>query len=176
MPSIYYEEVDLSQERLESLRRKIDLEVREKKYFRFKAWLHFANLEMWRGQGHHFRYMTGGRAAGSPASYCTCGLVYSSDGEGASLVDIPAGITLDEVQRVRGHRNLPSGRGESVALIVEFFFDNLLKKDLWDVFCQVCGAYEQKKVHEVARRFVKEHNRRCGTSLEGYLEGIGGRG
>jgi len=62
---------------------------------------------------------------------------------------------------VRGHKNLPSGQGETVALIVDFLFDDQVKDYLWDVFCQECGQFEVKQFLLDARTFVKEHNSRC---------------
>jgi hypothetical protein len=161
MPSITYEYVDVTKDSIESLERRMNAAKGWGKWASFKAWLHYANLKRWRDQGHHFHYLTGGHSDRGPSLHCTCGMVLESDGEGAVQIESPAELNLDSVQKVRGHRNLPSGRGVTVALIVNFVFDDQVRNYLWDVFCQECGSFELKKFLEEAQRFVKEHNKRC---------------
>jgi hypothetical protein len=74
--------------------------------------------------------------------------------------DIPS-IKLDDVQWVKGHVNLPSGRDRTVALIYDFFYAEVVQNYLWDAFCQECGEVVQKKVLLEAKEFVKEHNKTC---------------
>ena len=165
MPSISYEKVDLSEKRLIDLHGEIERAEGMKRYAKFKAWLHFANLKRWRDQRHHFFYLTRGYPDKASTWHCTCGLVVGSDDLAAQDVPVPSDISLDPVQRVRGHLNLPSGRGITVALIVNFSYSERLKKLLWNVFCQECSSFELGKLLYEAQDFVKEHNKRCKPSL-----------
>ena len=165
MSSIQYEKVSITEEELESLRKKQDHAQGWGKWAAYKTWLHYANLKRWRAQGHHFHYLTGESETDGDKWHCTCGLIMNSLGNGAEESTLPTGIKLDGVQRYRGHVNLPSGRGETVALIVNFVMDWNVKDYLWDVFCQECSSFELKKLLLDAQAFVKEHNRKCGSSL-----------
>ena len=57
--AIGYQDVRVSKAKLERLEKVMDLAKGPKKYGPYKAWLHFANLDMWQKQGHHFHYLTG---------------------------------------------------------------------------------------------------------------------
>lgn len=160
MSSIHFEKVDVSSKVLKSLEENLKKAPKEKKIGRWYAKRHCSQLSRDRKQGYHWLYLSG------PGSiHCTCGLVVRCEGTGIEVIDGPRELKLDEIQRVRGHRNLPSGRGETVALIVNFVMDWSLKDYLWDVFCQECSSFELKKILLDAQVFVKEHNRRCGSSL-----------
>ena len=160
MASIHYEKVDVSSRALKALKNEFDEAPKEKKIGRWYAKRHYSQLSRERQQGYHWLYLSG-----PGAIHCTCGLVVKEEGAGAELAEIPEVLKLDEIQRIRGHRNLPSGRGEAVALIVNFVMDWEVKDYLWDVFCQECSSFELKKLLLDAKEFVKEHNRKCGSSL-----------
>ncbi len=160
MASIHYEKVDISSRALKALKRDFDKAPKENKIGRWYAKRHYSQLNRERKQGYHWLYLSG-----PGAIHCTCGLVVTEAGSGAEEVYVPSELMLDSIQRVRGHRNLPSGCGETVALIVNFVMDWDVKDYLWDVFCQECSSFELKKLLLDARSFVKEHNRKCGTSL-----------
>lgn len=161
MSFIEYEKIDLSEETLEKLHAKIAKAEPLKRYGKFKTWLHYANLKRWRDQGHHFHYLSG------PTSiHCTCGLVVNCPEDGSFLVDVVekgslSNANLDRIQLVRGHRNLPSGRGITVALIHNFVYEQESGQYLWDAFCQECGNSVLKISNLEAKEFVTEHNRRC---------------
>ena len=42
---------------LASLKKAMDDEHSPKKYGKFKAWLHYANLQRWQNQGWHYAYL-----------------------------------------------------------------------------------------------------------------------
>ena len=139
------------------------------KYGRFKAWLHYANLQSWQGQGHHFHYLSGDNA-----DHCTCGLVLhengSSDEEIAvviskSVQDKLDGLNLEQIQKVRGHVGLPSLKGETVALIVDYTYREELDYYLWTAICQQCGEYVVGVRDTEADLFVKSHNKICGPVI-----------
>ena len=163
MSYLRYEINDLSEDRLNRLHREFELAPNERKYGRFKAWLHYANLKRWRDQGLHFRYASGGKGD----MYCTCGLIVGDEGvQEAERLNVsgPAELELDDVHQFRGHRNLPSGRGITVALITSFEYREDLNDYLWNVFCQECGEVSLKKFLLEAKEIVKEHNARCKRS------------
>ena len=164
MPFIRYDKVDLSETHLQALHSDMKNATPERAYGRFKAWLHYANLKRWRGQGLHFWYMSGGNGD----KYCTCGLVVCSEGrEKAEKLEFPsiAELDIDEVHLYRGHRNLPSGRGITTALICSFEYREDLKDYLWNFFCQNCAETSFGKRLLEAKELVKEHNKRCKRSL-----------
>lgn len=159
--SISYEKQDLSESTLERLRREIERVEPLKRFGRYKTWLHYANLKRWRDQGHHFHYLSG-----PDSIHCTCGLVINRGADGNFLRDVLAvgeisSLKLDDVHWVKGHVNLPSGRGRTVALIYDFIYKEDINDYLWDAFCQECGSVTQKKVLLEAKEFVKEHNKTC---------------
>lgn len=161
MPSVHYEKISITERELESLRKKQNLAQGWGKWAAYKTWLHYANLKRWRLQGHHFHHSTGVSETNGDKWHCTCGLIINSLGMGAEEISSPEGMNLDSVQRYRGHLNLPSGRGETVALIVNFVYDWGLGCYLWDVVCQVCGLFEIKRSNTDAKDFVKKHNHSC---------------
>ena len=52
--TISYQNVAVSEAKLEKLKDEQDKAEGMHKYGRFKAWLHYANLQSWQRQGHHF--------------------------------------------------------------------------------------------------------------------------
>jgi len=164
--TISYKKVVVTEAKLEKLKDEQDKAEGMHKYGRFKAWLHYANLHSWQGQGHHFHYLSGDNA-----DHCTCGLVLhengSSDEEIAvviskSVQDKLDGLNLEQIQMVRGHVGLPSLKGETVALIVDYIYREDLNDYLWTVICQQCGEYEVEQVNMDAYSFVETHNKICG--------------
>jgi len=164
--TISYQNVVVTEAKLEKLKDEQDKAEGMHKYGRFKAWLHYANLQSWQRQGHHFHYLSGDNA-----DHCTCGLVLhengSSDKEIAvviskSVQDKLDGLNLEQIQKVRGHVELPSLEGETVALIIDYIYREDLNDYLWTVICQKCGEYnvELKNMH--AYSFVETHNKLCG--------------
>ena len=167
--TISYQNVVVTEAKLEKLK---DEQVKAEgmhKYGRFKAWLHYANLQSWQGQGHHFRYLSGVNS-----EFCTCGLVLhesgSSDQEIAVVIskavkDKLDFLNLEEIQKVRGHVGLPSLKGETVALIVDYIYREELNDYLWTVICQQCGEYEVEQLNMDACAFVESHNTICGQVI-----------
>jgi len=163
--TISYKKVLVTEAKLEKLKDEQDKAEGMHKYGRFKAWLHYANLQSWQGQGHHFHYLSGDNA-----DHCTCGLVLhengSSDEEIAvviskSVLDKLEGLNLEQIQMVRGHVGLPSLKGETVALIVDYIYREELDDYLWTVICQQCGEYEVERANMEAYSFVEIHNKIC---------------
>jgi len=72
------------------------------------------------------------------------------------------GIELEQVHQVRGHIGLPSLKGQTVALIVDFIYKEEVGDYLWTVICQECGLFETEVKNSDAKLFVKTHNKNCG--------------
>ncbi len=173
--TISYQIVVVTEAKLDKLKK--DQEEAAKgmaKYGRYKAWLHYANLQSWQRQGHHFHYLSGDNA-----DHCTCGLVLhengSSDEEIAvviskSVQDKLDGLNLEQIQKVRGHMGLPSLKGETVALIVDYIYREELDHYLWTAICQQCGEYVVGVRDTEADSFVKSHNKICGPAIFGVKE------
>ena len=167
--TISYVEVKVTEAKLEKLKDEQDKADGMHKYGRFKVWLHYANLQSWQGQGHHFRYLSGVNS-----EFCTCGLVLhengASDQEIATIISKSvqeklAGLNLEQIQKFRGHVGLPSLKGETVALIVDYIYREDLNDYLWTVICQQCGNYQVEIRDNDADLFVKSHNKICGPVI-----------
>jgi hypothetical protein len=167
--TISYQNVVVTEAKLEKLKDEQDKAEGMHKYGRFKAWLHYANLQSWQGQGHHFRYLSGVNS-----EFCTCGLALhengTSDQEIAVVIskaveDKLEGLNLEEIQKVRGHVGLPSLKGETVALIVDYIYREELNYYLWTAICQQCGEYVVGVRDTEANSFVKSHNKICGPVI-----------
>ena len=50
------------------------------RYAKFKVWLHYANLDRWQRQGHHFHYLTD-VSDKKEKLICTCGLFLDESDE-----------------------------------------------------------------------------------------------
>jgi hypothetical protein len=167
--TISYKKVVVTEAKLEKLKDEQEKAEGMHKYGRFKAWLHYANLQSWQGQGHHFRYLSGVNS-----EFCTCGLVLHENGTSdqeiavvisKSVQDKLDGLNLEQIQKVRGHVGLPALKGETVALIVDFIYREDLNDYLWTVICQQCGDYQVQIRDTDADLFVKSHNKICGPVI-----------
>jgi hypothetical protein len=169
--AIGYQDVKVPKEKLERLKREMDREKGPRKYGRYKAWLHFANLEMWQKQGHHFHYLTD-CSGGKKKFLCTCGL-YMEEADSFTERAISAEMALkvgelliDRVQALKGHWNLDDFVGRTCALIVNFVWREELKEYLWTAYCQECGEFVIDRSNLEARGFVSLHNANCLVSDE----------
>jgi len=167
--TISYVEVKVTEAKLEKLKDEQDKADGMHKYGCFKAWLHYANLQSWQGQGHHFRYLSGVNS-----EFCTCGLVLHENGTSdqeiavvisKSVQDKLDGLNLELIQKVRGHVGLPSLKGKTVALIVDYIYREELNDYFWTVICQQCGDYQVEIKDTDADLFVKSHNKICGPVI-----------
>ncbi len=164
--TISYVEVKVTEAKLAKLKDEQEKAEEMHKYGRFKAWLHYANLNSWQGQGHHFRYLSGVNS-----EFCTCGLVLHENGSSGqeiaaiisnSVQEKLDGLNLEQIQKVRGHVGLPRLEGETVALIIDYIYREDLNDYLWTVICQQCGEYKVELKNMHACSFVEAHNKKCG--------------
>ncbi len=149
---------------LDKLKKEMDEANSPNKYGRYKAWLHYANLKSWQEQRWHWAYLNNS----GKKMHCTCGLVIEigamSNLTKKSLKKFTE-LKLDQVQSISGHRILPDLNETACALIVNYhpvFDENIY---LWDVICQSCGSFELKISNQIAKDFVKFHNKRCKSWL-----------
>lgn len=160
MSKYKYVNTFVSPEKLDDLKRAMDEEKSPKKYYKYKAWLHYANLKSWQEQNWHHGYVN---YAGKEI-HCTCGLVAPIDcaSELSASVDRSlVGFKLDEVQRSKGHRSLPTFEDLIVAIIVEYKWDEEARIYLWSAICQRCGEFVELLAADQAGFFLSEHNKRC---------------
>jgi len=167
--AISYQNVVVTETKLKTLKDEQEKADGMHKYGRFKAWLHYANLQSWQKQGHHFRYLSG-----MNSEFCTCGLVLhengTSDQEIAVVIsktiqDKLDGLNLEQIQKVRGHVGLPKLEGKTVALIIDYIYREDLNDYLWTVICQQCGDYQVGLKNVDAKMFVDRHNKTCGPVI-----------
>ena len=167
--TISYVEVKVTEAKLAKLKNEQEKAEGMHKYGRFKAWLHYANLKSWQGQGHHFRYL-----GGVNSEFCTCGLVLHENGSSGqeiaaiiskSVQEKLDGLNLEQIQKVRGHVGLPRLEGETVALIIDYIYREDFNDYLWTVICQQCGDYQVEVKNIDAKSFVKTHNKICGSVI-----------
>ena len=168
--TISYQNVVVTEAKLDKLKKdQAEAAKGMAKYGRYKAWLHYANLRSWQRQGHHFRYLSG-----QNAEFCTCGLALHENGTSDQEIAVVISkavedkldfLNLEEIQKVRGHVGLPSLKGETVALIVDYIYREDLNYYLWTVICQQCGEYEVEQLNMDAYAFVETHNTICGPVI-----------
>lgn len=151
-----YVEVSVSNDLLEKLKREQDAAVGMAKYGRFKAWLHYANLNSWQHQKWHWGYVN---YAGKEW-HCTCGLVIAMDAK--HEVGGLEQLELDAAHRARGHKSLPDFGEVVVAFIYDYKWMEERGVYYFDAFCQVCGDYVLERPGKVADMFADIHNISCG--------------
>lgn len=164
--AIGYQNVKVSKSKVERLRLEMDREKGPRKFGRYKAWLHYANLEMWQKQGHHFQYLTE-VSKGKRKLICTCGLFMEEADSTTEQAISPelalrvGELLLDRVQALKGHRSLDDFTAKTCALIVNFVWKEELKQYLWTAYCQECGEFVIERNNLEARGFVSLHNANC---------------
>ena len=167
--TVTYEDVLVTSEYLRQLKAEIKRVDVRAKYGLFRSSLFYGNLRRWQRQGFHCTYTNG-----VGTKHCTCGLVLkekgTSDQEIAVVIskDVERkldGIELEQINLVRGHKALPSLKGETVALIVGFIYKEEVDDYLWTSICQQCGDYQVECKNADAKSFIKTHNRTCGQAM-----------
>ena len=160
-----YASVSVEEELLVRLKREQESAVGMARYGRFKAWLHYANLQSWQNQGLHFRYVNNN----GTEHWCTCGLIVpiglKPDVEGLKQ------LKLDDVHVAFGHRNLPSLEGRTSAFIYDStWIEGSPEKHFnhgtyhYSAICQVCLVYVKDIPGVDADAFVLAHQN-CGDKM-----------
>ena len=163
-----YASVSVTESLLNRLERDKQEAVGMARYGRFKAWLHYANLQSWQNQGLHFRYLNNN----GKEHWCTCGLIVPNGSE-ADVKGL-AELELDQVHVAFGHRNLPSLKGSTNALIydsswVEGSADKHFNHGTYhySAICQTCLAHVKDLPGVDADAFVAEHKKCRGGNVSG---------
>jgi hypothetical protein len=164
--SIGYKEVRVPAELLAECEKEKQLATGWGKYAKFKQWLHYANLDRWQEQGHHFHYLT---KVGHERKQliCTCGFYLVEGDELEDLViekslALRVGeLLLDRLQSVKGHRSLDDFKTPTCALIVDYVWKSEIGDYLWTAYCQECGELVVEQRNELAKSFVDTHNAKC---------------
>ena len=163
--TITYEDVHVTAQFLQELKAEIEAADDRAKYGLFRTRLFYGNLRRWQRQGLHCIYTNG---AGT--EHCTCGLVLHEHGNFYQEIAVKVtkkiedkldGIELEQIHLAWGHRELPSLKGKSVALIVGFIYKEEIDEYLWTSICQRCGDYQIEVKNDDAKSFVKTHNKIC---------------
>jgi hypothetical protein len=151
-----YVDVSVADELLVKLKREQNEAVGMARYGRFKAWLHYANLNSWQAQKWHWAYVN---YCGQEWR-CTCGLVIPMDA--AAEVGGLENLDLDAAHRARGHRSLPDFGEQVVAFIYDYKWMEERRVYYYDAFCQVCGDSVSERPGKDADLFAQIHNISCG--------------
>ena len=166
---ITYEDVLVTAAHLKQLKAEIKAADVRAKYGLFRSSLFYGNLRRWQRQGWHCEF-----ERGSGISHCTCGLVINEKGTVDQEVAVVVsenverkldGISFELIHQIKGHRNLPSLKGDTVALIIDFLYKEEIKDYLWTSICQQCGDYQIQVKNADAKLFVKTHNKICGPEI-----------
>ncbi len=151
-----YVDVSVSDELLKKLKREQDAAEGMARYGRFKAWLHYANLNSWQHQKWHWAYVN----HCDKEWRCTCGLVIPM-GAKHEVTGLEH-LDLDAAHRARGHKSLPDFGESVVAFIYDYKWMEELGVYYYDAFCQVCGDSVKERPGKGADLFAQIHNISCG--------------
>jgi len=166
--TVTYEDVLVTAEFLKQLKAQIKAADVRAKYGLFRSSLFYGNLRRWQRQGWHCEYMVG-----PGTTHCTCGLVLNKNGTADQEIAVVIsnnvermldGIELEQIHQLRGHIGLPTLKGETLALIVDFIYKEEVGDYLWTVICQECGSFETEVKNSDAKLFVKTHNKGCNSA------------
>ncbi len=157
-----YVDTSVTDSVLEKLKKAQDEEKSPNAYYKFKAWLHYANLKSWQGQQWHFAYVN---YCGEEMR-CTCGLAVpiknKSDMKPEVLEKLGV-LNLDLVQKSTGHRQLPTFKGQVAAFIYDYTHVGGLGMYNYHCLCQQCGEYLQGQSSSDAITWCKFHNQVCAS-------------
>jgi len=166
--TVTYEDVLVTAEYLKQLKAEIRAADVRAKYGLFRSSLFYGNLRRWQRQGWHCVYTNG-----PGTTHCTCGLVLNENGTTDQEIAVVIsnavqakldGIQLEEIHLAHGHLELPSLKGETVALIVDYVYKEDISDYLWTAICQKCGDHQLEVTNAEAKKFVNSHNKVCGST------------
>ena len=114
-----------------------------------------------REAGYHWGYLSG-----EGQIHCTCGFILDTNDKETILAMAYPEVDLGAKPLVYiiGHRNLPSCKGITTALIVDHKLFNMGQDQEATAFCQKCGKVVQAVPLKEATSFVETHNNMCGRT------------
>lgn len=158
-----YKKNVVTDEEVEARHRDLDNASKERKLGRFFAWRHYASLQRDQERGYHWGYLVIGSPDGNSVQ-CTCGILIPQGEEKGSRSEPEIHGRLSPIQRARGHRRLPSQRGEVVAIVFELVFEMEKNRHIGSGFCQECEAMLVGQPIGEVQAFVEHHNSTCQRS------------
>jgi hypothetical protein len=155
-----YVDISVTEEKLKQLKIAQNNEKSPNAYYKFKTWLHYANLKSWQGQGWHFAYLN----YSGDEMRCTCGLAVPIDSKSdlkPEALNKLGVLDLDQVQISTGHRQLPTFEGQVNAFIYDYTYVGGLALYTYHCLCQLCGEYIEGQSSSDAITWCKFHNQVC---------------
>ena len=157
-----YVDTSVTDEQLKELKKAQDEEKSSNAYYKFKAWLHYANLQSWQGQRWHFAYVN---YCGDEMR-CTCGLAVPINNRSDLKPEVSKKLgvlNLDLVQKSTGHRQLPTFEGQVDAFIYDYSYVGGLAMYNYHCLCQRCGEHLSNQSGSEANTWCKFHNQVCAS-------------
>ena len=157
-----YVDTSVTDEQLKKLKKAQDEEKSPNAYYKFKAWLHYANLQSWQGQRWHFAYVN---YCGEEMR-CTCGLAVPINNRSDLKPEVSKKLgvlNLDLVQKSAGHRQLPTFEGQVDAFIYDYSYVGGLAMYNYHCLCQRCGEHLSNQSGSEANTWCKFHNQVCAS-------------
>ena len=155
-----YVDTSVTDAQLKKLKKEQDEEKSSNTYYKFKTWLHYANLQSWQGQRWHFAYVN---YCGEEMR-CTCGLAVPIDSKSdlkPEVFEKLRVLNLDLVQKSTGHRQLPTFEGQVNAFIYNYTHVGGLAMYNYHCLCQRCGEHLSNQSGSDAVIWCKFHNQVC---------------
>ena len=168
--NVFYEENYVSNKEIAEYEKVFNKAVGMARYGRWKALMHYRNLQSYQGAGEHFIYLNGRGDEGIESSYCPCGLVITKSSERGDtrkaitdqrVLKKLAPFKLNELQLTIGHRQAANIARIVTAFVLVAFTHPERGVYCYKVICQVCGdgLLEAEKLEKDA--FLQQHNSRC---------------
>lgn len=161
MNIIRYRNNLVSDEKLAAVRKKYDDTNDPSKYYKFKEWLHYANLNSWQRDSWHTNYSSLDED-GETYLVCTCGLEVIEDkleSVALSASKLPEELSsLSPLARVQHHVEFRDQTKLVCALITDFHWQADKNCYFWDAYCQACLDHVVNSDHSAALLFVETHN------------------
>lgn len=161
LKTIRYRDNHVSDEKLAKVRLKYDNTNDSSKYYKFKEWLHYANLHSRQRESWHSNYSSLDER-GKTYLMCSCGLqVLENKLERVALLSasLPEALAhISALSRVPHHVDFNDASKRVAALIAEYQWDSDQGCYLWDAYCQGCLDYVVQATHSAAILFVETHN------------------
>lgn len=167
----FYEDNLVTKEYLEKLEEDFNNAEGMARFGRWKAKMHYLNLQSYQGSGEHFVYLRGAGDEGT-TEYCPCGLVIAEEPVQGSVERIAVtdpkvlkkleSISLHPLQLTVGHRNYDEPEKVLTAFTLFAHIDNDNGMYVFDVICQGCGANHIGLEKPARDKFLKQHNEKCG--------------
>lgn len=161
MKILRYTDIQVSDERLALARKKYDDTNDMSKYYKFKEWLHYANLQSWQRDSWHSNYSYY-EVRGRTYLSCTCGLQVREDKLEKVAISqdvLPEPLShISSLARVRHHLDFKDQSTRVCALIFDYHWESERNCYVWDAYCQGCLDYVVNANHAAALLFIQTHN------------------